>query len=91
MTALLNLIYCFLLDMILSFADVWKGGWDSVLSVADQLLASVGTGSLSAPVIPMQYTWVLGATGMSQAVAIIASAMLVRFTLQAIPFVRWGS
>ncbi|UVT22051.1 MAG: hypothetical protein H8K03_09250 [Nitrospira sp.] len=91
MTALLNLIYCFLLDMILSFTDVWKSGWDSVLGVADSLLASLGTGSLSVPIIPVQYTWVLGATGMSQAVAIIASAMLVRFTLQAIPFVRWGS
>jgi hypothetical protein len=91
MTALLNLIYCFLLDMILSFTDVWKNGWDSVLGVADSLLSSVGTGSLSVPIIPLQYTWVLGATGMSQAVAIIASAMLVRFTLQSIPFVRWGS
>ncbi|UVT15535.1 MAG: DUF2523 domain-containing protein [Nitrospira sp.] len=91
MTALLNLIYCFLLDMILSFTDVWKAGWDSVLGVADSLLASLGTGSLSAPIIPVQYTWVLGATGMSQAVAIIASAMVVRFTLQSIPFVRWGS
>ena len=49
MTALLNLIYCFLLDMILSFADVWKGGWDSVLAVADRLLASIGTGSLVRP------------------------------------------
>ncbi|MDK2742863.1 MAG: hypothetical protein NDI90_08095 [Nitrospira sp. BO4] len=91
MTALLNLIYCFLLDMILAFTDVWKAGWDSVLGVADSLLASLGTGSLSVPIIPVQYTWVLGATGMSQAVAIIASAMVVRFTLQAIPFVRWGS
>jgi len=91
MTALLNLIYCFLLDMILSFTDVWKAGWDSVLGVADSVLVSLGTGSLSTPIIPVQYTWVLGATGMSQAVAIIASAMLVRFTLQSIPFVRWGS
>lgn len=91
MTALLNLIYCFLLDMILSFNDIWKAGWDSLLTPADSLLASLGTGSLSAPVIPAEYAWVLGATGMSQAVGIIAGAMLVRFTLQSIPFVRWGS
>ena len=91
MTALLNLIYCFLLDMILSFVDAGKTAWDSLLSPADSILASLGTGSLSVPVIPTEYTWVLGATGMSQAVAIIASALMVRFTLQSIPFVRWGS
>lgn len=91
MTALLNLIYCFLLDMIYNFADVWKGAWDSILNPADSILASIGTGSLSVPVIPVEYTWVLGATGMSQAVAIIASALVVRFTLQSVPFVRWGS
>ena len=91
MTALLNLIYCFLVDMIWSFADVWKSAWDSLLTPADSILASLGTGSLTVPVIPSQYTWVLGATGMSQALAIIAGAMLVRFTLQSVPFVRWGS
>ena len=91
MTALLNLIYCFLQDMILSFLDVWKAGFDSLLEPADQVLAGLGTGSLAAPIIPNEYAWVLGATGMSQAVAIVAGAMLVRFTLQSIPFVRWGS
>ena len=91
MTAVLNLIYCFLMDMIASFKDVWLLGWDSVLSPVDALLASVGTGSLVVPVIADQYAWMLGATGMSQALAIVAGAMGVRFLLQSIPFVRWGS
>ena len=91
MTALLNLIYCFLMDMIASFKDVWLLGWDSVLSPVDTLLSSVGTGSLVVPVIADQYAWILGATGMSQALAILAGAMGVRFLLQSIPFVRWGS
>ena len=91
MTALLNLIYCFLMDMIASFKDVWLIGWDSVLSPVDTLLSSVGTGSLVVPVIADQYAWLLGATGMSQALAILAGAMGVRFLLQSIPFVRWGS
>jgi hypothetical protein len=91
MTALLNLIYCFLMDMIASFKDVWLLGWDSVLSPVDTLLSSVGTGSLVVPVIADQYAWLLGATGMSQALAIVAGAMGVRFLLQSIPFVRWGS
>ncbi len=91
MTALLNLIYCFLMDMIASFKDVWLLGWDSVLSPVDSLLSAVGTGSLVVPVIADQYAWILGATGMSQALAILAGAMGVRFLLQSVPFVRWGS
>ena len=91
MTALLNLIYCFLMDMIASFKDMWLLGWDSVLSPVDTLLSSVGTGSLVVPVIADQYAWILGATGMSQALAILAGAMGVRFLLQSVPFVRWGS
>ena len=91
MTALLNLIYCFLMDMIAIFKDIWLLGWDSVLSPVDTLLSSVGTGSLVVPVIADQYAWILGATGMSQALAILAGAMGVRFLLQSVPFVRWGS
>lgn len=91
MTALLNLIYCFLMDMIASFNDVWLVGWDSLLGPVDVLLASVGTGGLAVPVIADQYAWLLGATGMSQALAILAGAMGVRFLLQSVPFVRWGS
>lgn len=91
MTGLLNLIYCFLLDMIASFKDIWLLGWDSLLGPVDTILTSIGTGGLTVPVIADQYAWVLGATGMSQAMAIMASAMGVRFLLQSVPFVRWGS
>jgi len=91
MTALLNLIYCYLMDMIASFKDIWLLGWDSILGPVDALLSSVGTGDLTVPVIANEYAWLLGATGMSQAVAIVAGAMGVRFLLQSVPFVRWGS
>jgi hypothetical protein len=91
MTAILHMIYCFLRDMIASFKDIWLLGWDSILGPVDALLSSVGTGGLTVPVIADQYAWLLGATGMSQAIAIIAGAMGVRFLLQSVPFVRWGS
>ena len=91
MTALLNLIYCFLLDMIHALRDVWIIGFDSLLSPVDSMVASIGTGSLTVPVIANEYAWLLGATGMSQAITILAVAMGVRFILQTIPFVRWGS
>jgi uncharacterized protein DUF2523 len=91
MTALLQLILCFLNDMIFRFKDVWLDMWDSLLSPADSLLTSIGTGGLSVTAIPDEYAWMLGATGLAQALAIIATAMGTRFLLQAIPFVRWGS
>ena len=91
MTAILQMIYCFLLDMIASFNDIWLLGWDSILGPVDALLSSVGTGGLTVPVIADQYAWLLGATGLSQAIALIAGAMGVRFLLQSVPFVRWGS
>ena len=91
MTAILQMIYCFLTGIIASFKDLWLVGFDSVLSPADALLQSIGTGSLTVSPIADEYAWMLGATGMSQALAIIAGAMGVRFLLQTVPFVRWGS
>jgi hypothetical protein len=91
MQAMLSMIYCFLVDMIASFRDVGVEAWDSVLGVLDSTLSAIGTGGLSLPLIPNEYAWLLGATGMSQALTIIAGAMGVRFLLQTIPFVRWGS
>jgi len=91
MTAILSMIYCFLQDMIATFRDVWIEAWDSLLGVLDATLATLGTGSLALPVIPTQYAWILGATGVSQAITIIAIAMGTRFLLQTVPFVRWGS
>jgi len=91
MTAILNMIYCFLMDMIQSFRDVWIVGWDSLLVPVDGILASVGTGGLTVPSIANEYAWLLGVTGLSQALAILAGAMGIRFLLQSVPFVRWGS
>jgi len=91
MSAILNAILCWLRDLFGRFKDVVLDSWDSVLSPADSILATLGTGSLSTPLIPDQYAWLLGATGMSQALAIVAGAMLTRFVLQSVPFVRWGS
>ena len=91
MQAILSMIYCFLMDMIASFRDVGIESWDSVLGVLDTTLSAIGTGGITLPVIPAEYTWILGATGMSQALTIVAGAMGVRFLLQTVPFVRWGS
>ncbi len=84
MTAILNMIYCFLMDMIQSFRDVWIVGWDSLLVPVDTILISLGTGGLTVPTIANEYAWLLGATGLSQALAILAGAMGIRFLLQSV-------
>ena len=91
MGAILNAILCWLRDFFGTLTDLALDMWDSVLTPADSILATLGTGSLSTPIIPDQYAWILGATGMAQALAIVAGAMLTRFVLQSVPFVRWGS
>ena len=91
MVAILTLIWCWLQEFFYSLTDWGIGIWDSLLSVADSTLSSIGNANLTLSLIPDQYAWVLGATGMSQALAIIAGAMGTRFLLQTIPFVRWGS
>jgi hypothetical protein len=90
-TAILTLIWCWLEEFFFSLSDWGLDIWDSLLSVADSTLSSLGNAGLTLPVIPDDYAWVLGATGMSQGLAIIAGAMGTRFILQTIPFVRWGS
>ena len=42
MEAILNLIYCFLTDMIAKFVDVWVGMWDSLLTPIDTMLSYGG-------------------------------------------------
>lgn len=92
MTGILSAIYCFLMDMIATFKDVWLASWDSLLSPADVVLQSLpALPSLVVNSIPSQYAWVLGATGCAEALGIVATALGIRFLLQSIPFVRWGS
>jgi len=91
MSSILSAIYCWLQDFYYGLHDLGLSIWDSVLSPADAMLSSLDVSALSAPLIPDAYAWVLGATGLAPALAIIATAMLTRFVLQTIPFVRWGS
>jgi len=91
MQAILGMIYCWLKEFFMYWNDWYIGIWDSLLKILDSALSSLSVGALAIQVIPDQYAWVLGATGMSQALAIFGTAMLTRFLLQSVPFVRWGS
>ena len=63
MTAILTLIYCWLQEFFFSLTDWGLNIWDSLLSVADSTLATIGTAGLTLPVIPDQYAWVLHEPG----------------------------
>ncbi|MGH9875011.1 MAG: DUF2523 family protein [Pyrinomonadaceae bacterium] len=86
-------------------AEVFKSFWlmltDSVCWLFEGLLG-VATGALDAidtpfdpatyyGLIPPEVGNMLGVIGVPQGISIIVSALVVRFVLQTIPFVRWGS
>jgi hypothetical protein len=89
MSGLLNLIVCWLNDFFFSVNDFIVNIYDSMLLAVDAFLLSLPAITISS--IDPAYTWVLGATGISQSLAIIGGALLTRFLLQSVPFVRWGS
>jgi hypothetical protein len=49
MTAILTLIYCWLQEFFFSLTDWGLSIWDSLLSVADSTLATIGTAGLTLP------------------------------------------
>jgi hypothetical protein len=91
MSAILSAIYCLLADFLYAAWDLILVQWDGLLAVGDSLLSSIGSASWAMTVIPTQYAWILGATGCGEALTIIATALGIRFLLQSIPFVRWGT
>lgn len=83
------------------FKDVWNMATDLFCWLLDGLLgiAASALDAISIPfdpqtyysLIPPEVGQVLGAIGITQAITIIVAALVIRFTLQTIPFVRWGS
>lgn len=83
------------------FKDIWNMATDMVCWVFDSLLgiAVAAISAIDAPFDPQTYyamippdvANMLGVIGVPQALSMIVTALVIRFTLQAIPFVRWGS
>jgi len=91
----------FLWRLVLSLYDLLKDFFiwimESLLDVGLLMLDGVGglmtgldvTQYFSA--IPPETSFILSQIGLSQATGMIVTCLAVRFTLQMIPFVRWGS
>ncbi len=78
------------------FKDVFAWLFEQVLQLCVSILGTLNlsgiTNNLSAfGSIPANVMAVMSAIGLGQALAIISSALVIRFTLQLIPFSRLGS
>lgn len=83
------------------FLDIWNIFTDLLCWFVESILsiALTALNAVSIPfnpqsyysLIPAQTADVLGYIGFPNAVGIIVSGLVIRFTLQTIPFVRWGS
>lgn len=83
------------------FDDLWNIVTDVACWVLEGALgvASSALSAIDAPFDPQTYYGLippelgnmLGVIGVTQALTMIVAALLIRFLLQTIPFVRWGS
>ena len=104
-TALLAKVVNFAKWLALVVAQVFKDLWnmvtdvfcwalDSVLGLAASALNAIdipfNPGTYYA-MIPPETASILGLIKLPQAISIIVAALVIRFILQTIPFVRWGS
>lgn len=102
-TKLTSIITWFASLFVALFVSAWDIFRDGACWIFEQIcglaLAAVGALDLSGVTaglagmgsIPANVMFVLSAIGLGQALAIISSAIVIRFTLQLIPFVRLGS
>ena len=93
MTALLLQIYCWLTGFWFSLNDYVVRAFDGVLGAGDYMIGSIDASALQTPDFSSvsSYLWLAGATGLHICLGIIVGALILRFVLQSIPFVRWGS
>jgi len=75
-------VFCYVFEQLL----------DLVISTINSIdVSGLFNYALSWTGLPAEILNVMGLLGFGTAAAIITSAVLIRFTLQAIPLVRWGS
>jgi hypothetical protein len=76
--------------------DFWLFLFDMVLDGAIGLLDTTGTAFTFNPAtyisaLPTETVNIIGLLGIGECTTIIVAAITIRFLLQLIPFVRWGS
>lgn len=94
---LVDFLYRLVLTVFDFFRDFFYWVLDALISISMGFLNLVGTGFgalnplqyISA--IPPETQAMMQATGFNECMSIIVTAIGIRFLLQLVPFVRWGS
>lgn len=76
--------------------DAWSWPFDQVMSVAVSAIGAIDLSGINSSLqgwggVPAEMMNLLSLLGVGTAMTIIGSAILIRFALQLIPFVRLGS
>lgn len=87
------LVFLALWDMA---KDAWSWPFDQMMQVAVSAVAAIDLSGINGSLqgwggVPAEMLNLLGLLGVGTAMTIIGSAILIRFGLQLIPFVRLGS
>lgn len=83
-------LWAMLKDMVCWALDGVMGAGVSLLNTFNDQLPSQNLSSAWAQ-LPAEVLGMASALGLGEALAIIVAALIIRFLLQMIPFVRWGS
>lgn len=95
--ALIDFIYRLFLSVTEFLKDFFWWLLDNLIGVAILMLDGLGTAFSGLnplqyiDAIPNETKAMMAMTGFNECISIIIAAITIRFTLQLIPFVRWGS
>ncbi|MDW6004440.1 DUF2523 family protein [Vibrio mangrovi] len=94
---LIDIIFSVFLDVWNFLVDIFCFLFETIFNVVISLVSGLGT-ALSSVSVPQYLTFlpesmlnVMSIVGINEASVIIVTALIIRFTLQLIPFIRLGS
>jgi hypothetical protein len=93
----IDFLYQLLLSLMDMLKDIFIWALDQLMNVGKLMLDGVGSLMSGLDIaqyfemIPPETGYYLNLLGVSQAMGMIATCLAIRFLLQLIPFVRWGS
>lgn len=93
LSAILLNIYCWLMSFWSGLRGLVVDTVDSGLSPIDSAISALDVSALGVADFSsvQDYLWILGATGVDICLGMIGAALVLKVTLQLIPFVRLGS
>ncbi|MDN3683274.1 VSK receptor [Vibrio sinaloensis] len=96
LNGMLAFMYRLLMTLVDAISDLVSIIVDSVLSVVNTLISGILATLSAIPIpevvpLPSGVAWVASQVGVPQMIIIISASLVIRLSLQLIPFVRLGS